>query len=75
MMAAALATLCRAFRLLAVALLLVPGPAFAQGQPVSPEAIRDLALGESDAKVKALNTLAATGGPEALELLRALEKG
>src|SRR5262249_40402200 len=36
---------------------------------------RDLALGENDAKVKALGTLGATGGPEALELLRALEKG
>jgi urea transport system permease protein len=74
-MAVAFATLRRTLCLLAVALGLAASTASGQSPAVSPEVVRDLALGENDAKVKALSTLAATGGPEALELLRALAKG
>jgi len=42
---------------------------------IDPQAIRDLAFGESDAKLKAIGALAARGDPEALPLLQALLDG
>jgi urea transport system permease protein len=40
---------------------------------VSPEVVKDLALGDNDAKVKAISGLGASGDPAALELLLALK--
>src|SRR4051812_1114233 len=42
---------------------------------LSPEIVRDLALGENDAKVKAMATLVASGSASALALLQSLQKG
>jgi len=42
---------------------------------IDPQTIRDLAFGESDAKIKAIGTLASSGDPEALPLLQALLDG
>ncbi len=42
---------------------------------IAPELARDLALGENDAKVQAINTLAASGGADALAALQALSGG
>jgi urea transport system permease protein len=45
------------------------------GAAIDPQAIRDLAFGESDAKIKAIGALAASGDPDALALLQALLDG
>ena len=42
---------------------------------IDPQTIRNLAFGESDAKIKAIGALAASGEPEALPLLQALLDG
>jgi urea transport system permease protein len=42
---------------------------------VKPETIHDLAFGESDAKIQAINALMASGDPEAFALLEALRDG
>jgi len=69
-------SLARARRLVVV-LLALGGAAFygALAQAVAPELIRDLALGENDAKVKAIGALAASDDPAALPLLQSLQNG
>ncbi|HSS71553.1 MAG TPA: urea ABC transporter permease subunit UrtB [Casimicrobiaceae bacterium] len=42
---------------------------------IDPQTIRDLAFGESDAKIKAIGALTASGDPDALPLLQALLDG
>jgi urea transport system permease protein len=56
-----------------VPLALVAGPCAAL--TVAPELAKDLALGENDSKVQAINTLTASGGADALALLQALSDG
>ena len=69
----AAALLRRTLAALILALATVAGPAAAL--TVAPEIARDLALGENDAKVQAINTLTASGGPDALAMLQALSDG
>jgi urea transport system permease protein len=69
-----IAALCRKLRLPAMLAALALAAATA-AQAIAPEVVRDLALGENDDKVKALGTLAASGDPAALDLLRALAAG
>ena len=57
--------------LLALALVAAPCGALT----VAPEIAHDLALGENDAKVQAINALTVTGGADALAVLQALSDG
>jgi urea transport system permease protein len=65
---------CRKLRVSAILAMLALAVATV-AQAIAPEVVRDLALGENDDKVKALGTLAASGDPAALDLLRALAAG
>jgi urea transport system permease protein len=56
-------------------LALVAALSVSVAQAFAPEIIHDLALGESDAKIKAIGAVVASGDPGALELLRALQNG
>ena len=58
---------------LVVLLLAAAGPCVAL--TVAPEIAHDLALGENDAKVQAINALTSTGGADALAVLQALSDG
>src|SRR5438552_13349807 len=58
---------------LVVLLLATAGPCVAL--TVTPEIAHDLALGENDAKVQAINALTSTGGADALAVLQALSDG
>jgi len=66
-----------AFRRIAPALagILVLAAFAAGAQAIAPELVRDLALGENDAKVKAIAGVAASGDGGALPLLQALQDG
>ena len=63
-----------AFAGLALALAGAPGMAYG-APPIPSDLVRDLALGENDAKVKAIGALVATGSEGALLLLQALQDG
>src|SRR5689334_15342307 len=62
------------FRCLCVVFTLL-APAFASAAAVAPETIRDLALGESDARANAIAAIVASGDPAALPLLQAMLDG
>src|SRR5436190_2627549 len=68
----AMTALCRIAGLV-VLLLATAGPCVAL--TVAPEIAHDLALGENDAKVQAINALTSTGGADALAVLQALSDG
>jgi len=63
-----------AFAGLALAIAGAPGMAYG-APPIPSDLVRDLALGENDAKVKAIGALVATGSEGALLLLQALQDG
>ena len=52
--------------------LLLPASAFAA---IAPETIRDLALGEGDARESAIASIVASGDPSAQSLLQAMQGG
>ncbi len=56
-------------------MLALVGLASAAAAAPSPELVRDLALGDSDAKVTAIRALGASGDPAALTLLQSLLDG
>ena len=58
---------------LVVLFLATAGPCV--GLTVAPQTAHDLALGENDAKVQAINALTSTGGADALAVLQALSDG
>jgi urea transport system permease protein len=64
------AALARALTIAAAALFAISASA-----AIDPQAIRDLAFGESDTKLKAIGAVAASGDPEALPLLQAFLDG
>jgi len=69
---------CRHFRRHVAAMLAVPllvALVATGAQAIAPELVRDLALGENDAKIKAIATLVASGDLQALPLLQALQDG
>ena len=72
-MASSFAARCRSRAGLVIALLatLVASGALA----ISPEVVHDLALGENDARIKAISGLVASGEPGALPLLQAFQDG
>ena len=75
-MSRCLAVLRRLLALSGLALVIAGATGAAQGAPLVPaELVHDLALGENDAKVKAMGALVATGSEGALEVLQALQDG
>ena len=70
------AVLRRLLALSGLALVIAVASSAAQGAPLVPaELVHDLALGENDAKIKAMGALVATGSEGALEVLQALQDG
>jgi urea transport system permease protein len=66
----------RLLALSGLALVIASATGAVQGAPLVPaDLIHDLALGENDAKVKAMGALVATGSEGALEVLQALQDG
>jgi urea transport system permease protein len=75
-MSSFLAVARRLLAIAGVALAVACGAGAAYGAPAIPaEIVRDLALGDNDAKIAAMGTLVTTGGEGALELLQALRDG
>jgi len=66
---------CHVARLLRAFLAVITLSAMASAAAVDPQTVRDLAFGESDAKIKAIGALAASGDADALQWLQALLDG
>ena len=62
-------------RLLCVAFALFALPASTIAATIAPETVRDLALGESDARANAIGAIVASGDPAAVSLLQSLLAG